>query len=67
MKRLLIPFLALALCPPAQAWERFYPDKGYQYCVEHILQGWNRQKGEWNSKSYEDKLSNRAAAHKHCR
>ena len=44
MKRLLIPFLALALCPLAQAWEQFHPHKGYQYCVEHILRGWNRQK-----------------------
>ena len=33
MKRLLIPFLALALCPPAQAWHHFGKGFGYAECV----------------------------------
>ena len=34
MNRLLLSFLALALCPQAQAWERFDNDFGYSECVD---------------------------------
>lgn len=34
MKRLLLSFLALALCLLAQVWERFDKDFGYSECVD---------------------------------
>lgn len=65
MKRLLISFLALALCPPAQAWEQFHPHTGYKYCVENVLRIWV-SKSDWDSLSARERLRKRGEAHQQC-
>ena len=67
MKRLLIPFLALALCPPAQAYEFAHPYTGYKACFYKQLTNFVESEREWDSLNSERKITLRSAAHSRCK